>query len=611
MNLYAVRTSNTRRTWELIMDFNAHLATLVTSMAILVIPTISFAQTIRSYQYHDISTTFTINTDTTVNVQEKQTYGFVGEYHLGWRSIPHKGVDAITNVSVIDDATEQPLTYSSTRLDKNDPASWGKYTVYEQNDATDIEWYYDLSKTPESSSHTWTLNYTLHGALGFYSDHDELYWNLFTDYSVPVDAAEAYVHLPAPAINPTEKLYRTSGGQYSFEALDSQTFRFATASIAPNEAVTIALGWQKGMIHQAAYWLDAARTFWPIVVGVVLVLVSLVFSLIFWLWEERRYRGRGVVIPEYTPPQELPPAMAEVAAKGHLSNKTWAATVVDLAVRGLISITEERKKVWLLSSTEYTLTRTAKDDSQLRPYERAFLEALFPAGEKVLSLEKLRGNAMEASRLNTVMQEITKQLYTQTAEETGAFVNPPVRSWYWWRWFHAAWVLFFMGVVFLSGFLPQSISRTGIFLGACVAIAVAVCVYVVKVRPELNRQGHLLKEEWLGFKLFLEITGKNRLQNLTPDMFEKFLPYAMIFGVEKQWAQKFDFFQLPPPQWYHGAGLYVPASGSAAGTFSPSSFAAGFSASFASSFASSGGGGGAGGSGGAGGGGGGGGGGAA
>ena len=114
----------------------------------------------------------------------------------------------------------------------------------------------------------------------------------------------------------------------------------------------------------------------------------------------------------------------------------------------------------------------------------------------------------------------------------------------------------------------------------------------------------------MGFKLFLEVTEKNRMENITPDMFEKFLPYAMIFGVEKKWAQKFESFTMPPPQWYGHSGFYASGGSSPVGGFSPSAFATGFSASFATSFAQSGGGGASGGGGGAGGGGGGGGGGA-
>src|SRR5262245_2402154 len=99
----------------------------------LLLSAIALAQAGRSYHYASIEANYTVNRDTTVSVKEQETYAFAGEYHLGWRSIPHKALDAITDISVIDEETGQPLTYSSSRLNKDDASSWGKYTVYSDN----------------------------------------------------------------------------------------------------------------------------------------------------------------------------------------------------------------------------------------------------------------------------------------------------------------------------------------------------------------------------------------------------------------------------------------------------------------------------------------------
>ncbi len=103
--------------------------------------------------------------------------------------------------------------------------------------------------------------------------------------------------------------------------------------------------------------------------------------------------------------------------------------------------------------------------------------------------------------------------------------------------------------------------------------------------------------------MYLETAERYRLENLTPETFEKFLPYAIIFGVEKNWGKAFAGMEMAPPNWYVGSAV-------SSGGFSAPSFSSSFSASFASSSTSSGGGGASGGGGSAGGGGGGGGGGA-
>ena len=47
----------------------------------------------------------------------------------------------------------------------------------------------------------------------------------------------------------------------------------------------------------------------------------------------------------------------------------------------------------------------------------------------------------------------------------------------------------------------------------------------------------------------------------TPEMFEKFLPYAMALGVEDNWAKAFDGIYNQPPSWYSGPGgvAHVPS----------------------------------------------------
>ena len=130
-----------------------------------------------------------------------------------------------------------------------------------------------------------------------------------------------------------------------------------------------------------------------------------------------------------------------------------------------------------------------------------------------------------------------------------------------------------------------------VFLGYIAMAIVHTAIY----SKRLNTRGELLKEDWLGFKMYLETAERYRMQNLTPEIFEKYLPYAMIFGIEKKWAKAFDGINMQSPTWYSGAVIANSNNFSSGATpsFSASSFASGFSSSFASSFASSGGGGGA------------------
>ena len=58
----------------------------------------------------------------------------------------------------------------------------------------------------------------------------------------------------------------------------------------------------------------------------------------------------------------------------------------------------------------------------------------------------------------------------------------------------------------------------------------------------------------LGFEDFLAHVESDRFNRMikTPQMFEKFLPFAMALGVEKNWSKAFQNIYTQPPSWYQG-----------------------------------------------------------
>lgn len=557
----------------------------------------ALAQEARSYDYARIDTEFAIEKDSTVRVTETQTFDFVGAYHVAERVIPHKGSDAITDISVEDSATHAPLTYAGSRpLDKNDPASWGKYVVYGSGGDTIIDWYYDLADT----SHSWVVTYTLHGAIAFYSDHDELYWNLFDSYTVPIRIVSAKVVLPGTDTAPISSFYVVGDHTAVTTRLDDRTFAFSASNFAPGEAATIAVGWQKGLIPVSAYWKDLASRVWPYALAALILLCAVAYAIVYRKFLHPQKTGRTIV-PEYEPPQGIPPAIGELIAKESSGSRNWPATIVDLAVRGYLTIRDESKTFLSFPFHAYQLERSGKSDG-LALFEQELLTALFAEGT-TFSTKEVQSSYSVQMRVRKGFIEARKALL-EDATATGAFEHAPKQS-------ELGWSLLALGIVALVLAIVFAIGFGGLYLqllmlAVAVLVSAGIVYFVRQVEVSLSEKGKKLKDELLGFKLYLETAERYRLQNLAPDQFEKFLPYAMLFGVEKKWAKAFEGLNVPPPHWY--AATYVGAMPSSPGSFDASSFASGFSASFATAFSS--GAGGAAGGGGAGGGGGGGGGGA-
>lgn len=651
---------------------------------VLITPASLIAQT-RNYYYESISQKFVVNKDTSVDVEETQTYNFTGEYHKGWRSLPFTKVSDIINVQVFDGSTSlttsgmtpQPLQYVSSSLEKTNPDSWGKYTYRKNGGNLEIEWYYNAQDT----TRTWILKYKLIGAVSFLSEtKDELYWNLFTDYDVVVRHADATVVLPTNNFNASNfaaRIYRSNlngtGGPGTAEVVDNQTIRFNATVVFPKEDVTIAAGWPAGIVDRGAYWWQFLKVHFTFILSVFIVFLTLLSMVLYWYFTEVRGKGRGTIIPEYAPPQNLPPAMAELIVKEKITPKAWAATVIDLAVRGYVKITEEATSFpmrvlraigttipfiifsfiifgnyfsgaadyhpvqrffaililmffgfFLLKSIfgksqgkswwpkDYIIEQVKEfaGDQNLHQYERDFLSALLRGGR--FSTKAMRWNKEKGTELYKAMKVNEENLLKETETDTGAYDKPLSKDKYW---IIALFVVF--GAMIMFGSALGSLGGVGGWLA--IALVVSCCALVfwlyVKFEARLSAEGAILREEWLGFKLYLETAERDRMQNLTPEIFEKYLPYAIIFGVEKKWGKAFEGISMQPPNWYHGAyvGGMAGSSGNTSGFssgFSAGAFSASFASSFSSAFSSSGGGGASGGGGGAGGGGGGGGGGA-
>ena len=105
------------------------------------------------------------------------------------------------------------------------------------------------------------------------------------------------------------------------------------------------------------------------------------------------------------------------------------------------------------------------------------------------------------------------------------------------------------------------------FAGVAAGIAIRRDRHPLRlVHAVANEPGTRELEKVLGFREFLSRVEGDRLQRVvkTPEMFEKYLPFAMALGVEDNWAKAFDGIYAQSPSWYTGPG--------GVGSFRPSSF---------------------------------------
>lgn len=602
----------------------------------------------REYSYDRIDTVFSLHEDASVTVEERQVFRFEGEYHSGWRNIPKRGFSGFRVLGVTDATTGTEYAYSSRRLDKADPSSWGRYTDFTENGEEIIEWYYDA----RDETREFVLSYAMDGVVSFYDDHDEFYWNVLTEYAVPIGTVGVTVVLPAKtdADRITSVSYVSPAGiGRSSEIPDGRTVRYAFSDVPSGGDVTIAPGWPKGIVSEELYRRNFLFSNLGYILSALIVFLVPIILVLRWYFTERHGTGRGTIVPQYEPPKGLRPAMAEIVMNERLSNRTWPATIVDLAVRGYLDIEEVppsrlakdaarallvvalvglgmaaffaigpwalvlfvpaalfrtlSTRPLVLVPSEYVIRRKeSADRNGLEDYEAVFLAALFD-GREEFSTKAMRKDVTAAQSLARKLRKLQEGIAHETVGDTGAYERD-FRGWKVGRG-----VLIASAAILFILFVVASFPQWPVF---CLVLAygVATVFLFVRYNPRLNREGQILREDWLGFRMYLSTAEKFRLRNLTPETFERLLPYAIIFGVEKKWARAFEGMEMVSPEWYSGSSVSSVASGGSAVGFSPAAFSTSFASSFASAFSSSSGGGASGGGGSAGGGGGGGGGGA-
>ncbi len=177
-----------------------------------------------------------------------------------------------------------------------------------------------------------------------YDDHDELYWNATgTEWNAPIGHAEVFVTLPTGI---GDAQVRTAGYTGALGAVGQDfavdrvqgSWRFRTTrSLRPREGVTVVVGWPTGHVAHAselrrAGWLVA--DYWPL----ALPALALVWGGAVWWAFGRDPGAKRSVKPEYEPPANLIPAEAGTLLDERAHPRDVIATVVDLAVRGYLSI---------------------------------------------------------------------------------------------------------------------------------------------------------------------------------------------------------------------------------------------------------------------------------
>jgi hypothetical protein len=330
---------------------------------------------------------------------------------------------------------------------------------------------------------------------------------------------------------------------------------------------------------------------------------------LFWVAWTRADPQQDSISVQYEPPNNLTPGECGALVDNAVALRCVTATITDLSVQGYLTIEQKEITDEVGNHTDYIfhLTKPLTELGKLKPHEREVMTSLFmstnplfilslavkdlehahvASGNKVLDS---LGNKMVGSMLSRVgakAKEASDQYQAMSGTSEGVLESvalsdlqqaqfsmrlPRIRNAIFNRLvsegYYASrpdWIRIkygFYGVLlgllmavagrFLASMTkiePLALIGIGAFTGA---IVLGFGFYL----PARTRVGTQLLAKVLGFREFLVRVEKDQIERLekTPELFEKYLPYAMALAVENDWTQTFGKITVPPPKWYQGS----------------------------------------------------------
>jgi uncharacterized membrane protein len=509
------------------------LVAFLLNLILLISPAVAQYFTINNFQ-SDIM----VREDSSLIIKETIDVEFHQSRHGIYREIPFKYRDELGKVITT------PIRVFSVTDESG--KSW-KYQVKRAGHLFNVR--IGDAKRFVKGNQTYVITYEVENVVLFFNDHDELYWNVTGNYwKAPIKEASATVSLTTKNKSKTLIAAGYEGGigskeECSYETHDNSGKFFTNRSLKMGEGMTIAFGWDKGLVFPPSSW---KKFLWTIHLRENWIFLLPIFSFIYmirqWYRKGRDPRVREAVTVMYEPPkfenQPLTPGEVGTLIDEKLDPRDITSTIVGLAVKGYIKIEETKKEGLVFDKTDYYLKKVKNHDSSLGLFEIELMKALFPGALPGTFISDLK-NKFYANlpRLKKILYgELTRKKYFLSSPEK-------VRNSY-----MAAGIVVLVFAVLAFLFLVPDSGGKSFIAGILTGIPVLA---FARFMPAKTRVGASAYMDILGLEEFMKRAEKDRLERMADvNLFSKFLPYAIALDVADNWAKAFEGIYQDPPDWY-------------------------------------------------------------
>jgi hypothetical protein len=465
--------------------------------------------------------------------------------------------------------------------------------------------------------HRYEISYRTTRQIGFFEGYDEIYWNVTGNgWTFPIERARVVIRLPEGASIGEHAEYTgysgARGGDARVISASGNVYEAETTRrLASEEGFTVAVNWQKGIVappsesQQLGWWISDNAGYFALILG---LLASGGYFLFAWN-RVGRDPEKGTIVPLFRPPKDMGPACVRYVSRYGSDAKGFAAALVGLGVKGRVRIADD--------DDGFSITKLAEpaERKPLTGSEQALYQALPSGTTDLKQANHVKVGAAKRALETALRQEYDGSVFLRNFGWfaaglalsilfllAGAFLLPGGEGvaglfaigWtgVWWGVIlTAGWaslkgvmgarglwrkISSLFGLVFLIPFVGAGIIGPGLILwqggfspaltvliGTAVLLGLLNVIFYQLLRAP-TEMGQKLLDQIEGFRLYLSTAEEERLKVLhppekTPELFERYLPYALALDCENEWNAKFAAVLAAAaaagaaaPAWYSG-----------------------------------------------------------
>ncbi len=400
-----------------------------------------------------------------------------------------------------------------------------------------------------TGNHLYKIDYSVKKPFIFFENFDKLSWNAIGSFwNVPIQKVRVEVQVDPSFVSSLQNIDCFFGTLGSTEECTNTEngMVYVFQNFEPFTGVTIDIDVAKGVIlppTQEEKIIAFIFFWWP----VLLPLLVFIFLFHRWYTHGRDSEGKGTIITQFDAPDNLTPGEVGVIVDEYAHNKDVWATLIHLAVHGYITI-QKQEKSGIFSSEDYILERKKGTEGLKNEFEILLMQSLFK--REVLGVDMLDSVKLSdlKYKFSSDLTRIKNNLYTGLVKKNYFPQNPQTVK----------------GIYIAIGAVGLTLTCIGLgfFISSDqVVLMVSLilsCAMFFIFSPFMSRRtpkGVEAKEHILGLKQYLIVAEKHRINfhnapEKNPSTFEKYLPFAMVLGVEKEWAKQFQDLSLTNLSWY-------------------------------------------------------------